>query len=80
MNDNQLWFDHDLDSITITWSVEDVLDIAEGMDAELEVAEARDILALLKRNHDATIGINNNVIADTIEFYLSNPDQFSKKG
>lgn len=73
MNDNQLWLDHDLDSISIKWTVEDVFDIAEGMDIGLEAAEARDILALLKKNHDATIGINHNVIADTIEFYLSRP-------
>ncbi len=48
----------DVDQITITWHVEDV----QGQRPELTVAQCRQVLKALERNHDATVGINWDVI------------------
>jgi len=48
--------------ISINWHVDDVLSV----DETLTQLEARQVLYLLKHNHDALIGINWNVIQDVI--------------
>ncbi len=48
--------------IAIIWSVEDV----QEMDDSLDYDQAIKVLESLKKNHDATIGINWDVISDTI--------------
>ena len=48
--------------ISINWHVDDVLSV----DDTLTEAEARQVLYLLKHNHNAAIGINWDVIEETI--------------
>jgi hypothetical protein len=57
--------------ITITWTDEDVWCVAEEFGIELNEAQVNDILSLLEKNHDATIGINWEVIHLTIQYYIS---------
>ncbi len=47
------------DTISITWHIEDVL----HENPDLTDLQARQVLARAKRNHDATIGINWDVLA-----------------
>ena len=44
--------------ITITWCIEDVESISEDLTDD----ECREVLRLAKKNHDATIGINWDVL------------------
>ncbi len=44
--------------ITITWCIDDVLSV----DPTLSPKQARDVLRLMKRRHDASVGINWDVI------------------
>ncbi len=53
------------DSISITWDWQDVQD----QDETLTKLECCEILAILERNHDATIGISYDTIAMTIKDY-----------
>ena len=46
------------DTISITWGIEDVLQ----QRPDLTDQQAREVLQCLDRNHDATIGINWDVI------------------
>ena len=46
------------DEISINWCIEDVKSIAEDLTDE----ECRKVLQLAKKNHDATIGINWEVL------------------
>ena len=55
------------DEITITWSYEDVL----SEDPTLTAVEARQILQLMKANHDAAIGINWDTINAWIDYWKS---------
>ena len=50
------------DKITITWSLEDILDRAEEIGVELTEEQASDVLDSLLRRHDCNIGINWDVI------------------
>jgi hypothetical protein len=56
--------------ITLTWHVEDVIEQAAANDIKLIDEQALDILHLLKSEHDASIGINWEVIDTFIEMYL----------
>ena len=51
------------DTISITWHIDDVLEL----DDTLTKSQARQVLYLLKHNHDASVGINWDVILETIE-------------
>lgn len=51
------------DTISITWHIDDVLQV----DDTLTESQARQVLYLLKHNHDASVGINWDVIEQTIE-------------
>lgn len=61
------------DSIALIWNIEDVVCVAEDNDYELTDDQARDVLSLLVSKHDATIGINWDVIECWIEMYLNDP-------
>lgn len=53
------------DEISIVWCIEDIL----GQDSTLTKQEAREVLQLLERKHDAGIGINWDVIDCMIDIY-----------
>lgn len=55
--------------ITITWHISDVKEVAKDIEVTLTNDEAREILHSLKRNHDACVGINWDVIADAVGVY-----------
>ena len=60
------------DEIAITWNIEDVKEIA----SDLTDNECRMVLYLAKDNHDATIGINWEVLelwADEVREYRNKP-------
>jgi hypothetical protein len=59
-------------TISIIWSTEDVLQQAKDMEIELSEAQADEVLEIMKHKHDATIGINWDVIACHIQMYLNN--------
>jgi hypothetical protein len=61
----------DKDQISIVWCIDDVLHTAEEMDIKLTTDQAREILGLLYRKHDANIGISWDVISIMIDIYLS---------
>ena len=50
------------DSIAIVWHVDDVADRCEALGVDLPVDEKRRVLQLMKREHDANVGINWDVI------------------
>lgn len=49
-------------SIAVIWCDEDVQSVADNYDVALTDAEVQQILLMLKRRHDAEIGINWDVI------------------
>lgn len=49
-------------TITISWHILDV----QNVRPDLTDAQARDVLEALERNHDASIGVNWDVIDATI--------------
>ena len=62
-------------TITIEWSTEDIISRSEeltlhGLASPLTEAQANTILHLLKRHHDASVGINWEVI----DYYIMNVD------
>lgn len=59
-------------TITIKWSTNDVLSRAEDMGAEITSEQADEILQNVFDNHDATIGVNWEVIEFHIEDFLEN--------
>ncbi len=59
----------DTDSITIKWDVGDVLERAKELNTQISKREARNILATMKHNHDANMGINCEVIDINIELF-----------
>lgn len=61
--------------ISIKWSTEDVLFKAEEMGIELTEKQADTILDNVEHYHDASVGINWDVIEFQIENYLDNGTQ-----
>lgn len=59
-------------TIQITWSTEDVLANADGIGMPVSESQAEEILDSLRENHDATIGINWDVISEYIRQYYEN--------
>ena len=55
------------DEISINWHFTDV----QERDDTLTNDEARQVLQLMKNNHDATIGINWDVIDEWINYFKS---------
>lgn len=58
--------------ISIKWSTEDVLNKAKEMGIELTEKQADTILYNIEYYHDASVGINWDVIEFQIENYLDN--------
>jgi acyl-homoserine lactone acylase PvdQ len=58
-------------TISISWSTQDVLMLADEMDVQLTEAQADEVLDRLVENHDADIGINWGVIEYHIEDLLA---------
>ena len=56
------------DEITISWHFTDVQEV----DGTLTDNEARQVLDLIKRNHDAEIGVNWNTIDAWIDYCKDN--------
>lgn len=56
----------DPETISIRWSVGDILEQAREKDYELTKEQALDILSSLKHNHDSSVGINWDVINEYI--------------
>ena len=50
-------------SISIVWTDEDVIAQAEDMKITLTEYEIEDVLTQMEKNHDASLGINWDVIA-----------------
>lgn len=61
--------------IKITWTDDDIWDVAEEHDISLSKEQCHAILGWLGDCHDATIGINYDVILDTIRSYLTQTQQ-----
>ena len=61
------------DLINITWTSKDILDHArDGMDMELTIEQARDVLRRIGDTHDAEYGITWYTITDAIEYITDN--------
>jgi len=59
------------DEIAIIWSVEDVMQECPWLTKD----QALEMLYDLKVNHDATIGINWDVIRDTVAVFYPKPEE-----
>ena len=57
--------------IKITWTTDDIWDVAEEHDITLSEAQADAILGRLGDGHDPILGINYGVILDYIEDHIS---------
>jgi uncharacterized ubiquitin-like protein YukD len=56
--------------ITIVWQTEDIIMRAEEREIKLTEKQADEILGLLDRKHDCSIGINWDVIDFWTDYYL----------
>ena len=54
-------------AIAIIWTTEDVLTESENIDTEISEKEAQEILGILDRKHDASIGISWDTISCHID-------------
>lgn len=52
------------DTISIEWDIDDVLEVRPDLSAD----QARQVLQSVKRNHDAEIGVNWDVIQCTADW------------
>ena len=52
--------------ISITWSIDDVLSVRPNLSSE----QASGVLMHLKKHHDATVGINWDVIEAACDYML----------
>ncbi len=59
-------------TITQSWSVIDVLEQGLHDGVVLTLAQAREILDIIDKRHDASIGVNWDVISCHIDMYLQN--------
>ena len=60
-----------MDSISIGWEIEDVREEARRKGQELTLDESRETLRLAKKNHDASIGINWEVLSIWIDYVIN---------
>lgn len=56
--------------INLSWHIDDVIETAKEDDIDLTDDQARDILAFLKKNHDASLGVCWETIQAAIEYCL----------
>ena len=61
------WQNH----IALVWDIWDIHRKAEEMGVELTDEQAQDILDTIYADHDASVGVNWDVIETNIEFYLA---------
>jgi hypothetical protein len=61
----------DPNSIAIFWSIEDVQEVARHLTDD----QAREVLDAVKRRHDATIGINWDVLETVADALFDAPDE-----
>ena len=59
------------DTISVTWHIDDVKSVAYDKGIEIDDDDARYILSMVKHYHDASIGINWDVIEATIDNYMN---------
>jgi hypothetical protein len=57
--------------ISIKWYADDLVHRAKERKISLSKEQASDILELLKKNHDASIGINWEVVDVVTDMYLA---------
>jgi len=60
--------ERDDDSISITWCIDDVRSLAPDIDLTYE--QCREVLAMADNNHDASIGINWDVLRVYLDVVL----------
>lgn len=60
----------DKDHICIKWKISDVIDRASERGLTITEHQAKGILNSIKRNHDASVGINWDVIDSQTDSYL----------
>mgnify|MGYP003147032356 CR=1 FL=1 len=60
-----------MDSISISWDIDDVREEARRKGQELTLDEARETLRLAKKNHDAYEGINWEFLSIWIDFVIN---------
>ena len=74
MANKYLYLDDDQDSFTIKWCIEDIKvslkDRNKELNPPLTDEDCREILNNMKSNHDATIGINWEVIDIYVDSYI----------
>lgn len=59
-------------TISIKWGTEDILETAATMEVEISTDEANEILDSVEHSHDATIGINWDVLRCHIQEFIDN--------
>ena len=59
------------DKMIITWCIQDVVEQAKGREIELTDEQAMEILGLMDRYHDCTVGMNWDVIDVWTDEFLS---------
>jgi hypothetical protein len=65
-------------TITLNWNTEDILELSKTIDIRLNELEADEILERLDRQHDASIGINWEVIRSYI-YQFEDERQYTKR-
>jgi uncharacterized Fe-S center protein len=63
------------DMIIVAWHIEDVIEQARGRGIKLNATEANEILGIMKRRHDCTIGINWEVMDVHIDFFVADREK-----
>ena len=58
------------DAIAIIWTTEDVFTESENIDTEISEEEAQEILGILDRKHDASLGITWDTISCHIDEFI----------
>lgn len=67
--------DYWVDKIALTWSTEDIIGLAAGnFDAVVTEEEAQEVLEICLRRHDASIGMNWDVIGVHLDWFLEQRD------
>lgn len=67
----------DPECIAIWWCVDDIVDHAEQHDQKITREEAGEILGIVKRRHDCTVGVSWDVIDTHIDLFIA--DRKEKK-
>ena len=68
----QDYLENHSDFINITWSADDVLEVADERGLKLSQEQALEVLDSLEDNHDACYGINWDTIYYTLDSFDSN--------